>query len=66
MIYAKELILLKVITLKNVWFTTIVFLIMGFRFKYQDSVFNGCHDLTMLCVNISDIAVITVKGAHYC
>ena len=39
---------------------------MGFRFKYQDSVFNGCHDLTMLCVNISDIAVITVKGAHYC
>ena len=35
-------------------------------FKYQDSVCNGCHDLLMQCVNISDIAIITVKGAAYC
>ena len=32
-------------------------------FKFQDSaVFNGFHDLTMLCLNISDIAVTKVKG----
>ena len=31
-------------------------------FKLQDSVCNGCHDLTMLSVNISNIAIITVKN----
>ena len=34
-------------------------------FKFQDSVCNGCHDVTMLCLNISDIAIITVKGVDY-
>ena len=27
-------------------------------FKCQDSVCNGCHDLLMQCINISDIAII--------
>ena len=31
-------------------------------FKFQDSVCNGCHDLTMFSVNISDIAIITVTN----
>ena len=31
-------------------------------FKFKNSVCNGCHDLTMLCLNISDVAIITVKG----
>ena len=35
-------------------------------FKFQDYICNGCHDLTVLCVNISDITVITVKNADYC
>ena len=34
-------------------------------FKFQYSVCNGCHDLTMLCLNSSDIAIITVKGVDY-
>ena len=34
-------------------------------FKRQDYVCNGCHDLTMLCLNISSIATITVKGVDY-
>ena len=34
-------------------------------FKFQDSVCNGCHDLTMLSFNISDIAIITVKNVDY-
>ena len=33
-------------------------------FKFQDSVCNGCHDLTMLRLNISDIAIITVKNVN--
>ena len=31
-------------------------------FKFQDFAYNGCHDLTMLSVNISNIAIITVKN----
>ena len=34
-------------------------------FKFQDSLSNGCHDLTVLCLNISDIAIITVKNVDY-
>ena len=33
--------------------------------KFQDYICNGCQDLTILCVNISDIAVITVKDIDY-
>ena len=37
------------------------------RFKFNDSVCNGCHDLTMLGLNMSDIIIITVKNVdHRC
>ena len=35
------------------------------RFKFQDSLCNGCHDLTMLTINISNIAIISVKKRYY-
>ena len=28
------------------------------RFKFQDHVCNDCHDVTMLCLNITDITII--------
>ena len=34
-------------------------------FKFQDPLCNGCHDLTMLSINISNIATITVKNVDY-
>ena len=34
-------------------------------FKFQDYACNGCHNLTMLSVNISDIAIIAVKNVDY-
>ena len=34
-------------------------------FKFQDSVSNGCHDLTILCLNIRNIAIVTVKNLDY-
>ena len=34
-------------------------------FEFQDSACNGCHDLSMLIVSISDIAVITIKNVDY-
>ena len=35
----------------------------GFEFQY--SLCNGCHDFSMLCLNISNIAIITVKRVDY-
>ena len=32
--------------------------------KFQDSASNGCHDLTILCLNVSDIAIITAKNVY--
>ena len=40
-------------------------LLVLYVFKFQDSVCNVCHDLTMLSVNISDIAIITIKSVDY-
>ena len=37
----------------------------NYGFKFQDYIWNVCHDLATLCLNISDIAIITVKGADY-
>ena len=34
-------------------------------FKIQDSACNRCHDLTMLDVNINDIAIITIQNIDY-
>ena len=34
--------------------------------KFQDYVCNGCHNLTMLSINIIDIAIITIKKFNYC
>ena len=34
--------------------------------KFQDSVCNRFHDLTMFSVQKSDIAIITVKNVDYC
>ena len=34
----------------------------NYGFEFQNYVYNGCHDLTMLSVNISDITIITVKN----
>ena len=35
-------------------------------FKFQDYICNGCDDSSMLCLNISTIAIITVKSGDYC
>ena len=56
LIKTKELILLKVKTAKNVWFATIVFLIMDLNFNMI-----CCHAIVVV-VNINDIAIITFKS----
>ena len=34
-------------------------------FKFQDPLCNGCNDLTMLCLNLIDIAIITIENVDY-
>ena len=34
-------------------------------FNFQESTCNGCHDMTMLSINLSNIVIITVKNVDY-
>ena len=35
-------------------------------FKFQPFVCNRCHDLLMIPMNLSDIAILKIKNADYC
>ena len=35
------------------------------RFKFQADVCNGCHDVFMMCMNLSDIAILNIHDADY-
>ena len=35
-------------------------------FKFQPNVCNRCHDLLMMSMNLSDIAILNIKSANYC
>ena len=37
----------------------------NYEFSFKDYVCNGCHDLTILSVNINDVPIITVKDVDY-
>ena len=54
--FLKELILIKPIHQKIVIFVTIgIFLDDGF--KFQPNGFNGCHDVLMISMNLSNITI---------
>lgn len=38
---------------------------LNYKFKFQKSVYNGRHDLLVICTDISEVAIITVKGVNY-
>ena len=50
----------------NKEFMIFLYWFFNHRFNFQDCVCNGCHGLTMVSVNIRDIATITVKSVNYC
>ena len=33
---------------------------------FQPDVFNGCHDVLMVSMNLSDIAILNIHDANYC
>ena len=38
---------------------------LNYNFKFQQNVCNRCHDLLMMSVNLSDIAILNIKGSDY-
>ena len=39
---------------------------LNFSSKFQPNACNRCHDLIMMSVNLSDIAIFNIKGSDYC
>ena len=39
---------------------------LNFSFKFQLNVCNKCHDLLMMSVNLSDVAILNIKVSNYC
>ena len=37
----------------------------NFSFMFQPDVCNRCHDLLMMSVNLSDVAILNIKGSYY-
>ena len=38
---------------------------LNFSFKFQENVCNKCHDLLTMSINLSDIAILSIKGSDY-
>ena len=38
---------------------------LNFSFKFEPNICNWCHDLLMMSVNLSDIAILNIKGSDY-
>ena len=36
---------------------------LNFSFTFQTNVYNRCHDLLMMSINISDITIFNIKGS---
>ena len=56
--FLKELVLIRLANQKIVINVTIG--------KFQSCVSNICHDLVMMFMNLSDVAILNIKGADYC
>ena len=54
--FLKELMLIKQVNKKTV---------INYSFKFQPNVCSRCHDLLMMLLNLSDIAILNIKGSDY-
>ena len=39
---------------------------LNYSFKFQPNVCNKCHYLLMIWINLSNIAILNIKGSDYC
>ena len=56
--------LIRQLNQNNAIFVTIGFF-LDKGLKFQPDVCNGCHDLLMMSMNLSNIAILNIKGADY-
>ena len=38
---------------------------LNYSFKFQTNACNRCHDLLMMSMNLSDIAILNIRGSDY-
>ena len=38
---------------------------LNYNFTFQTNVCNRCHDLLMMSISVSDIAILNIKGSDY-
>ena len=62
--FLKELILIKQVHQKCVIFVTIC-IFLNKRFKFQPYACNRCHDLLMMCMNLSNSVILKIENADY-
>ena len=62
--FMKELMLIKQVHQKSdvchYWY------FLNYSFKFQPDLCNRCHDLLLMFINLSDIAVFNIKGSDFC
>ena len=39
---------------------------LNYGYTFQPNVYNRCHDLLMMSLNLSDIAILNIKSSDYC
>ena len=39
---------------------------LNYSFMFQPNVCNRCHDLLMMSMSLTDIAILNIKGSDYC
>ena len=42
-----------------------IFIILDKGFQFRSYICNGCHDISMMSISLSDIATLNIKGADY-
>ena len=63
-----ELTFLKELLIKQVHQKSVIFVTIGISYSltFQPNPFNRCHDLLMMPINLSNIAILNIKGSDYC
>ena len=62
----KELMLIKQVHLRKECDIFHYWYFLNYCFKFQPNVCNRCHNLLMMSINLSDIAILNIKGSDYC
>ena len=62
-----ELTFLKELLIKQVHQKSVIFVTIGisYSFTFQPNAFNRCHDLLMMPISLSNIAILNSKGSDY-